>query len=92
MSTYLVVEAITEELGKLNAQQSTLSEQRTMLLDKRKEVAQKRWVGDNKGLAKESTHLRAANIEDIRKSRYVAECEVRTLCSKGIAHTCTVDI
>ena len=92
VATYTLVESIAKQRLELKSQKSTLSQQRTVLLDKRKEVVKQALICNHKSFAKECSDLRATNIEDIGQTRYILKREVRALGHKSIAEARAIDI
>ena len=80
-STQSQVEVILKQGLELDAQETPLRKQRTVLFHLRDESANRPTVGDDDSLTEKGAALGAADVEHIRQTRKVRERDV--ICRRG---------
>ena len=83
------VQIIGEQHVELQAQQTALGKQRALLLDHGHKVGRCA-VREHHGLAAQSAHLGAADVEHIGQAGNVLQGDVGALCHQAVAQPCAV--
>ncbi len=92
LPTDLLIKPLRKKGLKLQPQQTTLGQECTVLLDKRKEVRKSLRVAHNDRLAKQGTDLRTTYIKYIGQRGKLLERKVVPFGRQGIAQARTVDV
>ena len=85
------VQVVGEQRVELHAQQPSLGEQSSMLLDERHEVLRHVAVREHHRFAEHGTHLGTADVEHVRDARDVFKRHVVAGCGQRVAESCAVN-
>ncbi len=85
------VQIVGEQRVELHAQQPSLGEQSSMLLDERHKVLRHVAVREHHRFTEHGTHLGAADVEHVRDTRDVFKRHVVAGCGQRVAKSCAVD-
>ena len=86
------VEVVRKEGFELNAQQPSLGQQGSVLLDEGEEVRHEFRTGDDHRLAEERADLRASDVEDVAQAGDVAERDRIAVGGQPVSEPCAVEV
>ena len=88
----LIVEVVPEQLRELDAQQSSLCNQGTVLLYLCHKMRRRVVLCEDQCFTAKRPHLRSADVEHVGQASDVAKGHVVLVAGQGVSQTCTVQI
>ena len=92
MGADALIEAVGEERAELDAQQTSLGQKRTVLLDEGEEMGQPFGTGSHHRLPEEGTNLGATDVEHVAQTGNVPQRNVRSLGCQPVTQAGAVHI